>query len=64
MANDFDWLFGPYPTVTRMYFNGAAAARLLEQLIQHTTTVTSRQLPSTSPAHAIPRAAKLAAWAH
>jgi hypoxanthine-DNA glycosylase len=62
VCNDFDWLFATYPRIDRIYFNGAAAANLFERLIQCPATVRRHRLPSTSPAHAIPRAAKLAAW--
>ena len=62
VPNDFDWLFGTYPSVDRVYFNGAAAANLFERLIRCPPTVTRHRLPSTSPAHTISRAAKLAAW--
>lgn len=63
VTNDFDWLFASYPGVSRVYFNGATAANLFERLIRHPAAVTCHRLPSTSPAHAIPRTAKLAAWA-
>lgn len=63
VVNDFDWLFGTYPGIARVYFNGAAAAGMFARRSRHPAPVTSYRLPSTSPAHAIPRAAKLAAWA-
>lgn len=63
VINDFDWLFGSYPRVNRVYFNGAAAARLFERMVGCPATVTCHRLPSTSPAHAIAPAVKLAAWA-
>ncbi|RUP02584.1 MAG: DNA-deoxyinosine glycosylase [Mycobacterium sp.] len=63
VANDFDRLFAAYPRLDRVYFNGAAAARLFARLVQHPATVTLHRLPSTSPAHAVPWAVKLAAWA-
>lgn len=62
VINDFDRLFGTYPRITRVYFNGAAAATMFERMVGCPATVTCQRLPSTSPAHAIPRAAKLAAW--
>ncbi|KQH80857.1 DNA-deoxyinosine glycosylase [Mycobacterium gordonae] len=63
VLNDFDWLFAAYPGIARVYLNGAAAARLFERTVGCPAAVTCHRLPSTSPAHAIPRAAKLAAWA-
>jgi hypoxanthine-DNA glycosylase len=62
VLNDFDWLFASYPNVDRVYFNGAAAANLFERRIRCPPTLARHRLPSTSPAHAISRASKLAAW--
>lgn len=63
VVNDFGWLFNTYPRVARVYCNGAAAARLFDRLIAHPSGIRCQRLPSTSPAHAVSRAAKLAAWA-
>lgn len=67
VVNDFAELFDTYPALTRVYFNGAKAAYLFERLTaieqRGGSAVSYRRLPSTSPANAIPRAAKLAAWA-
>jgi hypoxanthine-DNA glycosylase len=66
VVNDFAALFAEHPNITRVYFNGAKAAELFErhQVAATPGAATSYQrLPSTSPANAIPRAAKLAAWA-
>jgi hypothetical protein len=50
VVNDFDELFADYPTITRVYFNGAKAAELY------------RRLASTSPAHVMRPGTKPAAW--
>ena len=64
VVNDFGELFANYPTITGVYFNGAKASELYRRLAAETLgkTVHFQRLPSTSPAHAIPPAAKLAAW--
>lgn len=62
VVNDFDWLFATYPGITRVYCNGAAAAKLFERMVARPAAVSCRRLPSTSPAHAVSRAAKLTAW--
>ncbi len=60
--NKFDDLFASYPTITRVYFNGAKAAELYRRLAEPSDRVQYRRLPSTSPAHVMPPGAKLAAW--
>ncbi|BBZ71317.1 DNA-deoxyinosine glycosylase [Mycobacterium paraseoulense] len=62
VVNDFGELFARYPTITRVYFNGAKAAELYRRLAEADERVEYRRLPSTSPAHAVGRGAKLAAW--
>ncbi|ORA09539.1 DNA-deoxyinosine glycosylase [Mycobacterium asiaticum] len=63
VVNDFGALFAEYPAITRVYFNGAKAADLFERLVRITPPgFTFTRLPSTSPANAIPRERKLAAW--
>ncbi|OBF75800.1 DNA-deoxyinosine glycosylase [Mycobacterium sp. 852002-51613_SCH5001154] len=61
-VNDFDGLFARYPTIARVYFNGAKAAELYRRLAEADERVEYRRLPSTSPANAIRPGAKLAAW--
>jgi hypoxanthine-DNA glycosylase len=61
-VNDFSGLFERHPTITRVYFNGAKAAELYRRLADPVERVEYRRLPSTSPAHAVPAAAKLVAW--
>jgi hypoxanthine-DNA glycosylase len=70
VVNDFAALFAEHPNITRVYFNGAKAADLYERLATAViasaakpgAAVNCQRLPSTSPANAIPHAAKLAAW--
>jgi hypoxanthine-DNA glycosylase len=64
VANDFGELFANYPAITRVYFNGAKAGELYRRLVERGDTehIAFHRLPSTSPAHAIPPGAKLAAW--
>ena len=62
VVNDFAALFARYPTITRVYFNGAKAAELYRRLAAQSDVVHYRRLPSTSPAHVMPPGAKLAAW--
>ena len=61
-ANDFDELFARYPTIATVYFNGAKAADLFRRLATAPDRIEYQRLPSTSPAHAMRRGAKLAAW--
>ena len=63
VVNDFDRLFADYPTIERVYFNGAKAAELYRRLASPAGRVEYRRLPSTSPAHVMLPGAKLAAWA-
>jgi hypoxanthine-DNA glycosylase len=68
VVNNFAELFGNYPTIARVYFNGAKAADLYRRLVDPVDSVEPverleyRRLPSTSPAHAVRPGAKLAAW--
>jgi hypoxanthine-DNA glycosylase len=65
VVNDFAAFFAEHRNITRVYFNGAKAADLYERLAgpgKPGATVNYQRLPSTSPANAIPHAAKLAAW--
>ncbi|GAB3031067.1 DNA-deoxyinosine glycosylase [Mycobacterium bourgelatii] len=62
VVNDFARLFAEFPALRRVYFNGAKAAELYRRLVPPTDGVHYQRLPSTSSAHAIPRAEKLAAW--
>jgi hypoxanthine-DNA glycosylase len=62
VANDFRQLFATYPSITRVYFNGRAAERLFERLVDVDAAVEYELLPSTSPARAMPAGQKLQAW--
>jgi len=61
-VNDFRELFANYPTITRVYFNGAKAADLYRRLAHPVERIHYQRLPSTSPAHVMRPGAKLAAW--
>ena len=64
VINDFGELFANHPTITRVYFNGVKASELYRRLAGEALSerIHFQRLPSTSPAHAIPPGAKLAAW--
>jgi hypoxanthine-DNA glycosylase len=62
VANDFRQLFASYPSITRVCFNGSAAQRLYERLVDVCTEVDYLLLPSSSPARAMPAGQKLQAW--
>jgi hypoxanthine-DNA glycosylase len=62
VVNDFDKLFINYPTITRVYFNGAKAADLYRRLAPPNDRLEFHRLPSSSPAHAMRAGTKLTAW--
>ncbi|BAX93857.1 DNA-deoxyinosine glycosylase [Mycobacterium shigaense] len=62
VVNDFGALFADYPTISRVYFNGAKAAELYRRLVPAQQRLDFQRLPSTSPAHAARPGVKLAAW--
>lgn len=68
VANDFNTFFAAHPHITRLCFNGSAAARIytrhvLPTLPANLAALPRLPLPSTSPANAsIPLACKRAAW--
>ena len=62
VANNFVQLFAAYPTIARVYFNGAKAADLYRRLVRPVERIHYQRLPSTSPAHAVGPGEKLAAW--
>ena len=62
VVNNFAELFGKYPTIERVYFNGAQAADLYRRFAYSVERIHYQRLPSTSPAHAMRPGAKLAAW--
>lgn len=62
VANDFEMFFARWPTIRRVYFTGGAAAANYRRLAFVSPSVEYVRLPSTSPAHTVPFAVKLAAW--
>ena len=62
VANDFASFFHNHPTIERVYFNGGAAEANYRRLTDVQAPLIYRRLPSTSPAHTVPVATKLAAW--
>jgi len=62
VANDFAGFFAEHPAIERVYFNGAAAERNFSRMVRVDVAVTYLRLPSTSPAHTMGYAEKLAAW--
>ena len=62
VANDFGAFFATYPSITRVYFNGAAAEKNYRRLVDVSHTAQYARLPSTSPALTMAFGAKLAAW--
>lgn len=62
VANDFGLLFEQYPSITRVFLNGAAAEKNFNRLVRVVPDLRYRRLPSTSPAQTMPYADKLAVW--
>lgn len=62
VANDFESLFADYPTITQVYFNGAAAEKNFRRLVTVSHSLRFHRLPSTSPAQTMRFDDKLAAW--
>ena len=62
MVNNFAELIADYPTIARVYFNGAKAADLYRRLADPAEGVQYQRLPSTSPAHVMRPGTKLEAW--
>jgi hypoxanthine-DNA glycosylase len=62
VANDFASLFGDYPRITRVFFNGAAAEKNFNRFVRIGPDLVYRRLPSTSPAQTMRYEEKLAAW--
>jgi TDG/mug DNA glycosylase family protein len=62
-ANDFPAFLAAHPAVQLICFNGSAAAALFRRKVTLGRKLPTRQLPSTSPAHASMRPEqKLAVW--
>jgi hypoxanthine-DNA glycosylase len=62
VVNHFAKLFDDYPSIARVYFNGAKAADLYRRLAGVNERIHYQRLPSTSPAHVMRPGTKLAAW--
>jgi hypoxanthine-DNA glycosylase len=62
VVNDFDALFADYPGIARVYFNGRLGCTVFRRLVGFDRPIRFQQLPSTSPARAMPPGEKLAAW--
>lgn len=62
VPNDFEVFFRVHPSIRRVFFTGGAAEANYRRLVPVDADVTYTRLPSTSPAHTMPYAAKLAAW--
>lgn len=60
--NDIPGLLESCPKIKRICFNGTASERLFMRSIGPLEGVEMLRLPSTSPAHTLPYAEKLAAW--
>ena len=62
VANDFESLYAANPTITHVYFNGAAAEKNYRRLVTAPDHRAYSRLPSSSPAQTMSFDAKLAAW--
>jgi hypoxanthine-DNA glycosylase len=62
VPNDFGKLFSACPSITRVFFNGAAAEKNFNRLVSVVPQVQYRRLPSTSPAQTMRYEDKLAVW--
>lgn len=63
--NPFPDFFAKHPNIHHILFNGAEAARSFKRYVLpniDANAIQMTQLPSTSPAHTLPFAEKLAAW--
>lgn len=62
VPNDFAAFFATHPDIATVCFNGAAAEKNFTRLVGIHHPARYLRLPSTSPAHTLSYAAKLAAW--
>lgn len=66
VPNDFAAFFADHPTITRVYFNGTKSEDLYKRHVAGKLgairALEYALLPSTSPAHTVPFAEKLAKW--
>ncbi|MBV7335382.1 hypothetical protein KFU94_45515 [Chloroflexi bacterium TSY] len=66
VPNGFSTFFAQYPSITAVYFNGKKAEKIFKKQVSleqsQKSYLTFVGLPSTSPAHAVPKEEKLASW--
>jgi hypoxanthine-DNA glycosylase len=62
VANDFARFYRENPSIEQVFFTGGAAEANYRRLVGFDPRRSYRRLPSTSPAHTMPIAAKLAVW--
>lgn len=62
VPNDFGTFLRSHQQIDLLLFNGAAAEANYRRLVQHASRVPTIRLPSTSPAHTMRYADKLAHW--
>ncbi len=62
MPNDFGTFFSEHTSIERVFFTGGAAQANYRRLVAVDAALSYSRLPSTSPAHTMAYAAKLAAW--
>lgn len=62
VANDFIKFYREHGTISRVFFNGAAAQQNYQRLVGPSASLTYSRLPSTSPAHTMRYADKVNAW--
>ncbi|MGB3482322.1 MAG: DNA-deoxyinosine glycosylase [Mycobacterium sp.] len=60
--NDFAEFYRRHPSIERVFFTGGAAELNYRRLVGFDPRLRYTRLPSTSPAHTVPMATKLAAW--
>lgn len=62
VPNDFGQFFEQHPSITRVFFNGAASEKNFNRLVRVMPDFQYQRLPSTSPAHTMPYVEKLTLW--
>lgn len=62
VANDFATFYREHPSIEAVFFTGGAAEANYRRLVGSDPRLGYHRLPSTSPAHTMPIAAKLAVW--
>lgn len=62
VANEFAAFYRRHPSIEQVFFTGGAAEANYRRLVGFDPRLIYRRLPSTSPAHTMPIADKLAVW--